>query len=239
MSTRPMVANDLGIYDREADHWWRSVGPFATLQHLNPPRFRFFDRFIPSWKGLRVLDLGCGGGLTAEVLAERGAAVIGVDRSLPSLRIAQRHAAGELAIGYAGGDAGALALAEGSVDVVVCVDVLEHVPSVPQVLAECARVLKPGGWLLFDTINRTWLARLVVVWLLEHVVRTIPRGTHDWRMFITPAEMRAHLASTGFGDLTLRGFDVVGRRRSGALDVHFNDNTAITYIGAARKLETR
>ncbi len=233
-----MVANDLGIYDREAEHWWRSVGPFATLRHLNPPRFRFFDRFVPSWSGLRVLDLGCGGGLTAEVLAKRGATVIGVDRSLPSLRVARRHA-GNLAVGYAGGDAGALALADSSVDVVVCVDVLEHVPSVPQVLAECARVLKPGGWLLFDTINRTWLARLVVVWLLEHVVRTIPRGTHDWRMFITPAEMRAHLASTGFDDLTLRGFDVVGRRRSGALDVHFNDNTAITYIGAARKLETR
>ncbi|HEX3132418.1 MAG TPA: bifunctional 2-polyprenyl-6-hydroxyphenol methylase/3-demethylubiquinol 3-O-methyltransferase UbiG [Planctomycetota bacterium] len=234
-----MVTNDLGIYDREADHWWRSVGPFATLRHLNPPRFRFFDRFVPAWAGLRVLDLGCGGGLTAEVLAERGATVIGVDRSLPSLRVAHRHAAGDFAIGYAGGDARALALANGSVDVVVCVDVLEHVPSVPQVLAECARVLKPGGWLLFDTINRTWLARLVVVWLLERVVRTIPRGTHDWRMFITPAELRTHLAASGFGDLTLRGFDVVGRRRSGALDVHFNDNTAITYIGAARRLETQ
>jgi 2-polyprenyl-6-hydroxyphenyl methylase/3-demethylubiquinone-9 3-methyltransferase len=234
-----MVANDLGIYDREADHWWRSVGPFATLRHLNPPRFRFFDRFVPRWAGLRVLDLGCGGGLTAEVLAGRGASVIGVDRSLPSLRIARGHAASELAIGYAGGDACALALANGSVDVVVCVDVLEHVPSVSQVLAECARVLKPGGWLLFDTINRTWLARVVVVWLLEHVVRTIPRGTHDWRMFITPAEMRTHLAASGFVDLTLRGFDVVGRRRSGALDVHFNDNTAITYIGAARKSEAR
>ena len=230
-----MVANDLGIYDREAEHWWRPLGPFATLQHLNAPRCRFFDRFIPSWAGLRVLDLGCGGGLTAEVLAGRGAAVIGVDRSLPSLRIARRHAADALAIGYAGGDAGALALADRSVDVVVCVDVLEHVPSVSQVLTECARVLKPGGWLLFDTINRTWLARLVVVWLLEQVVRIIPRGTHDWRMFITPAEMRSHLAATGFADATLRGFDVVGRRRGGALDVHFNDNTAITYIGAARK----
>ncbi len=239
MSTSLMVANDLGIYDREADHWWRSVGPFSTLRHLNPPRFKFFDRFIPSWAGLRVLDLGCGGGLTAEVLAERGAIVIGMDCSLPSLRVARRHAAGDLAIGYAGGDAGALALADRSVDVVVCVDVLEHVPSVPRVLAECARVLKPGGWLLFDTINRTWLARLVVVWLLEQVVRTIPHGTHDWRMFITPTEMRAYLDSSGFGDLTLRGFDVVGRRRSGELDVHFNDNTAITYIGSARKLETR
>lgn len=229
-----MVANDLGIYDREAAHWWRSVGPFATLRHLNPPRFRFFDRFIPSWSGLRVLDLGCGGGLTAEVLAARGARVLGVDRSLPSLRTARRHAGSGMVIGYAGGDAGAIALADRSVDAVVCVDVLEHVSSVPQVLAECARVLKPGGWLLFDTINRTWLARVVVVWLLEHVVRTIPRGTHDWRMFITPAEMRRHLECAGFTDLTLRGFDVVGRRRDGALDVHFNDNTAITYIGAAR-----
>jgi 2-polyprenyl-6-hydroxyphenyl methylase/3-demethylubiquinone-9 3-methyltransferase len=231
-----MVANDLGIYDREATHWWRPVGPFATLRHLNPPRFRFFDRFVSSWAGLRVLDLGCGGGLTAEVLAARGAQVIGFDRSQPSLRVAQAHAQeGGLSVGYVSGDAGALALADHSVDAVVCVDVLEHVPSVPRVLAECTRVLKPGGWLLFDTINRTWLARVVVVWLMEHVVGIIPRGTHDWRMFITPAEMRRHLDEAGFGDLTLRGFDVVGRRRDGALDVHFNDNTAITYIGAARR----
>jgi len=234
-----MLANDLGIYDREAEHWWRPAGPFATLRHLNPPRFRFFDRFIPSWAGLRVLDLGCGGGLTAEVLAQRGATVIGIDRSLPSLRVARRHAAGDPAIGYAGGDAGALALADGSIDAVVCVDVLEHVPSVARVLAECARVLKPGGWLLFDTINRTWLARVVVVWLLERVVRTIPRGTHDWRMFITPTELRAHLAASGFGECALRGFDVVGRHRDGSLQVHFNDNTAITYIGAAQRLEAR
>lgn len=230
-----MVANDLGIYDREAEHWWRPVGPFASLRHLNPPRMRFFDRFVSDWSGLRVLDLGCGGGLTAEVLAERGALVVGVDRSLPSLRVARRHAGDDAMIGYVAGDAGALTLADASVDVVVCVDVLEHLPSVPQVLKECARVLKPGGWLLFDTINRTWLARLVVVWLLEHVVRTIPRGTHDWRLFITPAELSGHLTASGFGDPTVRGFDIVGRRRDGALDVHFNDNTAITYIGAARR----
>jgi 2-polyprenyl-6-hydroxyphenyl methylase / 3-demethylubiquinone-9 3-methyltransferase len=230
-----MVANDLGIYDREAAHWWAASGPFATLRRLNPPRFRFFDRFISRWSGLRVLDLGCGGGFTAEILASRGARVVGVDRSCPSLGVGRRHAAANgLTIGFAAGDALALPLADRSVDVVVCVDVLEHVPSVPQVLAECARVLKPRGWLLFDTINRTWLARAVVVWLLERVVHVIPRGTHDWRMFVTPAEMHAHLGTAGFSDLTLRGFDVVGRRRDGALEVHFNDNTAITYIGAAR-----
>jgi 2-polyprenyl-6-hydroxyphenyl methylase/3-demethylubiquinone-9 3-methyltransferase len=235
-----MVVNDLGIYDREAASWWAPRGPFATLRHFNPPRFRFFDRFVPSWAGLRVLDLGCGGGLTAEVLAQRGAQVIGIDRSLPSLRTAHRHARqGAAVIGYAGGDAGALALADHSVDVVVCVDVLEHVPSVPRVLAECARVLKPGGWLLFDTINRTWLARVVVVWVLEHVVRLVPRGTHDWRMFITPAELRAHLDAAGFAAPTIRGFDIVGRRRDGALVVHFDDNTALTYIGAARRAGAR
>lgn len=233
-----MPANDLGIYDREAEHWWRPIGPFATLRQLNPPRFRFFDRFIPTWSGLRVLDLGCGGGLTAEVLAARGAHVIGVDRSLPSLRVARRHAEdGGRTIGYAGGDAQGLCLADASVDAVVCVDVLEHVSSVPSVLAECARVLRPGGWLLFDTINRTWMARVIVVWVLEHLVRSIPHGTHDWRMFITPAEMRRHLAAAGFAEPTLRGFDVVARRRTGELQVHFNDNTAITYIGVAQRQE--
>jgi 2-polyprenyl-6-hydroxyphenyl methylase/3-demethylubiquinone-9 3-methyltransferase len=235
-----MVVNDLGIYDREAARWWASQGPFATLRRFNPPRFRFFDRFVPSWAGLRVLDLGCGGGLSAEVLAGRGAQVIGIDRSLPSLHAAHRHAGTRrMEIGYAGGDAGAIALADHSVDVVVCVDVLEHVSSVPRVLAECARVLKPGGWLLFDTINRTWLARVVVVWLLEHVVGLIPRGTHDWRMFITPAEMRRHLDTAGFAEPTIRGFDIVGRRRDGAFDVHFNDNTALTYIGAVQRKVAR
>ena len=231
-----MGANDLGIYDREAARWWEPVGPFALLRHLNAPRFRFFDRVIPAWAGLRVLDLGCGGGLTAEALAGRGARVIGIDRSLPSLQVARVHAAdGGAVVRYCAGDATRLALADHSLDVVVCVDVLEHVPAVPAVLGECARVLRPGGWLLFDTINRTWLARMVVVWLLEKVLRIIPAGTHDWRLFITPAELSAGLAAAGFCAPLLRGFDVVGRRRDGGLLVHFNDNMALTYIGAARK----
>jgi 2-polyprenyl-6-hydroxyphenyl methylase/3-demethylubiquinone-9 3-methyltransferase len=232
-----VTPNDLGIYDREAARWWEPQGPFAILRHMNAPRLRFFERLLPDWHGRRVLDLGCGGGLTAEVLAGRGALVTGIDRSQPSLQAGRRHGRDSGArVAYCAGDAGRLALADACMDVVVCVDVLEHVPSVPAVLGECARVLRPGGWLLFDTINRTWLARVVVVWVLERLLGLIPRGTHDWRRFIAPAVLRGQLAAAGFAPPLIRGFDIVGRRRDGALVVHFDDNTAIGYIGAAQRL---
>jgi 2-polyprenyl-6-hydroxyphenyl methylase/3-demethylubiquinone-9 3-methyltransferase len=131
-------------------------------------------------------------------MAEHGADVIGVDPALPAIEAARHHAADRrLRIAYEAGRAEAIPLADASVDRVVCVDVLEHVDDLRQCCKEIARVLKPGGLLLFDTINRTRLARWIVIGLYERVLRVAPRGTHDPDKLIRPGELRRHLEAVG------------------------------------------
>jgi ubiquinone biosynthesis O-methyltransferase len=195
----PIARNDLSIYDQYAEQWWTGgVRWLRTLQNLVPARLSHFDTQI-DWRGKKVLDLGCGGGFLAEALARRGAEVTGVDPAAGAIAIAMHHAKGEgLTIDYRVGVGENLLLADASLDAVVCVDVLEHVEDVARVIAEVHRVLKPGGVFFFDTINRTLLARLVVVHLAEDVLRLLPRGTHDPAKFITPAELDTQLRRANF-----------------------------------------
>ena len=223
------------LYDREAEHWWDgSQRWLRALQNLVPARFAFFDR-LTSWNGRTVLDLGCGGGFMSEALARRGAEVIGVDVSRSAIAIAERHAAsGGLAIRYLVASGENLPLPDASVDCVVCVDVIEHVHSLDQVLDEIRRVLRPGGVFLFDTINHTWLARFVIVICGERLFRLLPRGTHDPAGFIAVAELDARLAARGFAGRTFQGLGPRGINRR--LDIVFGPLPAkqIMYMGCAR-----
>jgi ubiquinone biosynthesis O-methyltransferase len=231
----PPVRNDLSLYERHADHWWDGSRKWLrTLQNLVPARLAYFDR-LTAWPGLAVLDLGCGGGFMSEALASRGAEVIGVDVSQGAIAIATRHAASRpFAIRYLVGSGEDLPLPNRCVDCVVCVDVLEHVRSLDQVLDEIRRVLRPGGLFLFDTINRTRLARFVIVFCGERVLRLLPRGTHDPAKFITPAELDAKLAERGFADRAFAGLGPRGINRH--LDITFGPlpGTPIMYMGQAR-----
>ena len=227
--------NDQTIYDSFADHWWDgSQRWLLSLQNLVPTRLKYFDR-IASWRGAAVLDLGCGGGFMSEALARRGAVVTAIDPAAAAIGIAMRHAASqELSIRYlvAGGER--LPLPAKSMDYVVCVDVLEHVSDLRIVLDEVRRVLRPGGLFLFDTINRTWLATLVIIFLGERVVRLLPRGTHDPAKFITPPELDALLQDRGFGDCAYAGLGPVALDRKlnfifGRLPV-----LSVMYMGHAR-----
>ena len=231
------MANDLQMYDDRAADWWTPGAPFNELKTFNPPRFAFFDRFLPEWAGKTVLDVGCGGGLTCEFLAQRGAQVCGIDLSVPSIEAARAHADSQsLAIDYRPGRAEALPYPDARFDAVVCVDVLEHVSDLDLTVREICRVLKPGGWFFFDTLNRTWKARIVMIWLMEYVLRKIPRGLHDWHLFITPAELQATLARAGFARATLQGFDFRGiDPHTGLARVTLNDDLSVFYIGASRK----
>ncbi len=248
-----MRRNDLAYYDQHADQWWQPGGTLNLLQYLNPGRFQFFDQYVPDWQGIKVLDVGCGGGLTCEFLAQRGALVAGVDPSPRSLAVAQQHARAQgLTIDYRQGVGEALPFGDGEFQVVVCVDVLEHVQDVAQVVRECGRVLQPGGLFLFDTINRTWKSKILMIWLLEDLLRQIPQGIHDWEKFITPAELTACLRQSGFGEIVCRGFDLtnggslptlVALLWSGLqpaarrlLAVQINDDLEVMYIGKAVKL---
>ncbi len=233
---RAAIRNDLSIYDRYAEHWWDgSVRWLRTLQNLVPARLAHFDSLI-DWRSKQVLDLGCGGGFMAEALAQRGAAVHAIDPATEAIAIAKRHAADYgLAIKYQTGVGESLPFADVSLDAVVCVDVLEHVADLDRVIAEVHRVLRPGGVFLFDTINRTWLARLVVVHLAEDVLRLLPRGTHDPAKFIRPQELETALKRIGF-----KTFPPVGlgpRGLSHRLDFKFGrlPVTSIMYMSHAIK----
>jgi len=190
--------NDLTIYDDVAGQWWSDeVRWVRTLKNMVPGRLKYFDQRI-DWKGKRVLDLGCAGGFMAEALAACGADVTGIDPAAEAIAAARDHAAqGGLDIRYDVGAGEALPYESASFDAVVCVDVLEHVQDLAQVLQEVARVLTPGGLFLYDTINRNPIARLATITVAEDVLRLLPKGTHDPEMFIKPAELRAALTAAG------------------------------------------
>ncbi|TVQ12219.1 MAG: 3-demethylubiquinone-9 3-O-methyltransferase [Leptolyngbya sp. DLM2.Bin27] len=243
-----MQRNNLAFYDEQAHRWWDATATIAPLNRLNPLRFKYFDQIVPSWQGLKVLDVGCGGGFTCEFLAHLQAQVWGIDQSARCIAAAQTHAeAGGLPITYRCGVAEALPFESAAFDVVVCVDVLEHVADPQRAVAEVSRVLRPGGWFCFDTINRTARSRLVMIWLLENILRQIPAGIHDWEKFITPDELSTMLAQAGFGETQMDGFNLFGStvgeiiaayrryQATGRFEARFDDDMRVMYIGAAVK----
>jgi 2-polyprenyl-6-hydroxyphenyl methylase/3-demethylubiquinone-9 3-methyltransferase len=243
-----MQRNNLAIYDAWAAEWWQENAKVYALNYLNPARFAYFDRHISNWKGLKVLDVGCGGGFTCEFLAKRGALVTGVDQSAACIAAAHAHAhTHHLPISYHTALAEALPIAAQTIDVVVCVDVLEHVADLAQTLTEIHRVLKPGGVFCFDTINRTFKAKLVMIWLLETVLNEIPQGVHDWHKFVQPEELAVALRSLNFQAIETQGFDLFGStlldyytnyshyRKTKRFNITLNQNTSIMYIGKAIK----
>ncbi|MEO0388209.1 MAG: bifunctional 2-polyprenyl-6-hydroxyphenol methylase/3-demethylubiquinol 3-O-methyltransferase UbiG [Pseudomonadota bacterium] len=227
--------NDLTIYDAVAASWWDdSVRWVRTLKNMVPGRLSWFDRHI-DWRGKAVLDLGCAGGFMAEALAARGAEVTGLDPATEAIEAARAHAtAAGLTIRYDVGVGEALPYPADAFDAVVCVDVLEHVTSVDRVLAETARVLRPGGLFLFDTINRNPLARLATITMAEDVLGLLPKGTHDPALFIRPGELRRGLQQAGFAPGPMTGLGPRGLTGRGDFRFGRLPSTAILYMGIAR-----
>jgi 2-polyprenyl-6-hydroxyphenyl methylase / 3-demethylubiquinone-9 3-methyltransferase len=204
---------DNEIYNRPGDIWWDEHQPLSAIRTaINPARLEYFTRVLAELgvdlAGKTVIDIGCGGGLFAEEFARLGAHVIGVDPSAASLNTARSHAAAMgLSIDYRDGTGEHLPLDDARVDIACCVDVLEHVDDLDTVIAETARVLRPGGVYVFDTINRTRLSRFVMIKLLQEwrLTAWMPPNLHAWEQFITPQELRVALQRH-----QLRGHDVVG-----------------------------
>ncbi|MCE0504216.1 bifunctional 2-polyprenyl-6-hydroxyphenol methylase/3-demethylubiquinol 3-O-methyltransferase UbiG [Roseivivax sp. GX 12232] len=226
--------NDLTIYDKVAEDWWSDrIRWVRTLKNLVPGRLAYFDRFT-DWQGQEVLDLGCAGGFMAEALARRGARVTGIDPAEEALAAARAHAAeGGLTIRYDQGVGEALPYGDASFDSVVCVDVLEHVQDLDKVLAEVARVLRPGGLFLYDTINRNALARFAAITLAEDLVRILPKGTHDPEMFIRPADLKAALTRAGLTHRAMTGLGPRGLTRRGDLTFGPLPMKTVQYMGIA------
>ncbi len=229
--------NELEYYNLNADKWWKENANLHSLYYFNKPRFEFFDNSVPNWQRLKALDVGSGGGFTCEFMAKRGVIVSGVDPSLNSIQIAQKHAIESgLKIDYRHGFAEDLPYEENSFDIVTCVDVLEHVADLNKVISEINRVLKPNGLFFFDTINRTLKSRAIMIWLLENITKDIDRGVHDWRKFIKPKELLGLLKTNGFTDVTIKGFNFKGRdKKTGEIRVSLNEDTSVMYIGKAVK----
>jgi 2-polyprenyl-6-hydroxyphenyl methylase/3-demethylubiquinone-9 3-methyltransferase len=193
---------DNQLYDRFEAGWWDLKGEARLLHEMNPTRFGYFCKAIrqsSEISNLKVLDVGCGGGLVSEKFAEGGAQVTVFDLSGPSLEAARQHALNNgLAIDYQQVSASNLPFPDAAFDVVVCCDFVEHVSDKLDIfLVEMARVLRPGGIFLFDTINRTFISQLVAIWILQDILQIVPRRTHVWRMFVTPAELSNALRRAG------------------------------------------
>ena len=213
-TTTTRVNNDL--YRHLGHAWWDDdVGEFSTIRFfMNPIRFGYFKRVLEREGSLdhgqrKLLDVGCGGGLLAEEFARMGFEVTGIDPAPETIETARTHAsASGLSIEYEIGSGEALPYPEGAFDLVTCCDVLEHVENVDRVIAEIARVLRPGGLFFYDTINRTFISKLTMIKFMQEWPSTAvlaEPNVHVWERFIKPQELLSILHRHGFDQQEMRG----------------------------------
>ncbi|MGI9217831.1 MAG: bifunctional 2-polyprenyl-6-hydroxyphenol methylase/3-demethylubiquinol 3-O-methyltransferase UbiG [Hydrogenophaga sp.] len=210
------IASEIERFNRLSATWWNSEGPMRPLHVVNALRLGYvverigqhfgFDPATDGLRDLRVLDMGCGGGLMAEPLARLGARVVGVDASPGNVAAASLHAAQQgVAVEYRLGDPGQTLQAHEMFNVVLALEVVEHVDDVPAFVHRVARSVAPGGLLLVSTINRTWKSYLFAIVGAEYVLRVLPRGTHRWRQLVRPSELSAAATGAGLQPGDLRG----------------------------------
>lgn len=185
---------EISKFDRLASRWWDKTGDFKPLHDINPLRANYIDSGS-NVAGKRILDVGCGGGILAEALCQRGANVTGIDMGEQPLNVAKLHALeSKLDIEYELSTAEDYAQRHAEqFDVVSCLEMLEHVPQPASVIKACAALVKPGGHLYFSTINRNPKAYLMAILGAEYVLKMLPKGTHEYKKFIRPMEMAAWL----------------------------------------------
>jgi 2-polyprenyl-6-hydroxyphenyl methylase/3-demethylubiquinone-9 3-methyltransferase len=224
---------ELAKFSELAHRWWDLESEFRPLHEINPLRLEWIDGIAPL-AGRQALDVGCGGGILADAMARKGAAVLGIDLAGKALKVAQLHAleASTQGVKYREVSVEALAAERpGSFDVVTCMEMLEHVPQPASVVKACADLVKPGGWVFFSTIHRNPKAFLLAIIGAEYVLGTLPRGTHEYRKFIRPAELAAHCRAAGLDLRHTRGlqYNPLTRR------YWLSDDTSVNYMFATRK----
>lgn len=203
--------NEIAKFSVMADEWWDENGKFKPLHKFNPERIKYIrdnavSHFrIDSLNGLKILDIGCGGGLLSEPMARLGAEVTGIDASEKNIKIASLHAEKQgLNINYICTSAEDLAAKKKQFDIVLNMEVIEHVADVSSFMNASCDLLKPGGLMFIATINRTLKSFAFAIVGAEYILRWLPRGTHEWDRFLKPSEIEAHLSSNG---LVLRKLD--------------------------------
>ncbi len=218
MTTTTIDPAEIDKFQRMADEWWNPEGKFKPLHMLNPCRLDYitsqiaaeFDRDLAAPKpfaGLRLLDIGCGGGLLSEPMARLGATVVGADAAERNIPVARLHAEQSgLTIDYRHTSAEALAAAGERFDVVLNMEVVEHVADPLAYLTACQELLKPGGLMVCSTLNRNPKSFMMAIVGAEYVMRWLPKGTHEWSKFITPDELYALIRQAGLDPVDKKGF---------------------------------
>jgi 2-polyprenyl-6-hydroxyphenyl methylase / 3-demethylubiquinone-9 3-methyltransferase len=211
-------AGEIEKFQKMAAEWWNPEGMFKPLHMLNPCRLGYitaqvaaeFDRDLADdrpFAGLRILDIGCGGGLLSEPMARLGAEVVGADAAERNIPVAKLHAEQSgLAIDYRHTTAEALAAAGEAFDVVLNMEVVEHVADPQAFIDACQRLLKPGGLMICSTINRNPKSFAMAIVGAEYVMRWLPKGTHEWSKFITPDELYDMFRKAGLDPVDRKGF---------------------------------
>ena len=224
---------ELAKFSDLAHRWWDTESDFRPLHQINPLRLDWIDG-LAALAGKRVLDVGCGGGILSDAMARRGANVLGIDLAGKALKVAQLHAleASTPRVEYR--EVAAEALADempGSFDVVTCMEMLEHVPEPASVVAACSRLVRPGGWVFFSTINRNPKAFLFAIVGAEHLLSLLPKGTHEYAKFIRPSELAAWCRNASLEMGTTRGMQYNPLTRRYWLSA----DTSVNYLLACRR----
>jgi 2-polyprenyl-6-hydroxyphenyl methylase / 3-demethylubiquinone-9 3-methyltransferase len=227
--------SEIAKFSALAHRWWDQNSEFKPLHAINPLRLGWIKSFI-ELNGKRALDVGCGGGILAESLAQSGAQTTGIDLSEKALKVAELHALESGAqVNYQAISAEALALTEpASFDVVTCMEMLEHVPDPASVVKACAKLAKPGATLFFSTLNRNPKSYLFAIIGAEYLLRLLPKGTHDYRKFITPSELGHFLRDAGLEIIGIKGLSYNPITQIYSL----TNDTAVNYSIATRKVST-
>ncbi|MDB5492293.1 MAG: ubiG [Micavibrio sp.] len=238
---------DIARFAGISDQWWDEAGPFAPIHRINPARLGYIkstlakhyerdDKSLQSLKALRILDIGCGGGLVCEPLARLGAIVTGIDADRNAIDVARLHAAKaglpNAPVYTCTNSEDMAAKAKGQFDVVLALEIVEHVADVEVFVRNVADLCKPGGVIIFSTLNKTIKSMLMAKIAAEYILRWVPAGTHDWKKFIRPSTLSNALRRCGAEPFDVRGLVFNPLKNSFAMSDRDMD---VNYFIAARK----
>jgi 2-polyprenyl-6-hydroxyphenyl methylase / 3-demethylubiquinone-9 3-methyltransferase len=236
MNSNPPVNSDpaeIAKFSELAHRWWDPESEFRPLHQINPLRLAWIEGLVPL-TGLKVLDVGCGGGILADSMARKGAEVTGIDLSTKALKVAQLHAleASTEGVSYREISAEDLAAEQpGTYDVVTCMEMLEHVPDPSSVVRACSTLVKPGGWVFFSTLNRNAQSFLFAIVGAEYMLNLLPKGTHEYAKMIRPSELASYCRDAELELLHTKGMEYNPLTKRYWLSA----NTRVNYLFATRR----